>query len=76
MTSLAKYGIAFDEGETTEQLRGRLSGFYAERTLLKRKVTPDAVAEAVFLLASERRSGLMTGQILPVDAGLPEAFLR
>ncbi len=75
MTSLAKYGIAFDESETTEELRGKLSGFYAERTLLKRKVTPAAIAEAAFLLVSSRLS-LTTGQMLPVDAGLPEAFLR
>ena len=75
LSSLAKYGIAFSESETTEQLRDRLSGFYAERTLLKRKVTPAAVAEAVFLLASPR-TDLTTGQVLPVDAGLPDAFLR
>ncbi len=75
MSSLTKYNIAFDQGETTEALRGKLSGFYAERTLLKRKVTPAAVAEAVFLLASPR-TDLTTGQIIPVDAGLNEAFLR
>jgi rhamnose utilization protein RhaD (predicted bifunctional aldolase and dehydrogenase)/NAD(P)-dependent dehydrogenase (short-subunit alcohol dehydrogenase family) len=75
MTSLAKYGIAFDSTETTEALREKLSAFYAERTLLKRKVTPAAVAEAVFQLASDRL-GLTTGQTLAVDAGLPEAFLR
>jgi rhamnose utilization protein RhaD (predicted bifunctional aldolase and dehydrogenase)/NAD(P)-dependent dehydrogenase (short-subunit alcohol dehydrogenase family) len=75
MTSLAKYGIAFDSAETTEALRDRLAAFYAERTLLKRKVTPAAVAEAVFLLASGRL-GLTTGQTLAVDAGLPEAFQR
>ncbi len=75
LSSLAKYGIAFDESETTEQLRDKLSGFYSERTLLKKKVTPKLVAEAAFLLASDRLS-LTTGQSLAVDAGLPEAFLR
>jgi rhamnose utilization protein RhaD (predicted bifunctional aldolase and dehydrogenase)/NAD(P)-dependent dehydrogenase (short-subunit alcohol dehydrogenase family) len=75
-TSLAKYGIAFTADETTEALRGKLSDFYAARTLLKRRVTPAAVAEAAFLLASEKRASLLTGQILPVDAGLTEAFLR
>jgi rhamnulose-1-phosphate aldolase/alcohol dehydrogenase len=75
MTSLAKYGIAYDESETTEALRGKLSAFYADRTLLKRKVLPVDVAEAVFLLASNRL-GATTGQILAVDAGLTEAFLR
>ena len=75
ISSLAKYAIAFDESETTEQLRDKLSGFYSERTLLKKKVTPKLVAEAAFLLASDRLS-LTTGQSLAVDAGLPEAFLR
>jgi NAD(P)-dependent dehydrogenase (short-subunit alcohol dehydrogenase family) len=75
MTSLAKYGIAFDEGESTEALRDKLSGFYSQRTLLKKKVSPAEVAEAAFLLASNRLA-LTTGQIIPVDAGLTEAFLR
>jgi NAD(P)-dependent dehydrogenase (short-subunit alcohol dehydrogenase family) len=75
MSSLAKYGIAFDEGETTEALRDKLAGFYAQRTLLHKKVTPAEVAEAAFLLTSNRL-GLTTGQILAVDAGLHEAFLR
>jgi rhamnulose-1-phosphate aldolase/alcohol dehydrogenase len=74
-SSLAKYNIAFDESETTEALRSKLAGFYAQRTLLEREVTPAAVAEAVFLLAS-RRLGWTTGQILAVDAGLTEALLR
>jgi NAD(P)-dependent dehydrogenase (short-subunit alcohol dehydrogenase family) len=74
-SSLAKYGIQFDESETTEELRERLAAFYADRTLLKRKVTPADVAEAVFLLASNRLSAT-TGQIIAVDAGLSEAFLR
>ena len=76
ITSLAKYAIAFEESETTEELRGKLADFYASRTLLKRPVTPKGVAEAAFLLASDTRTGLMTGQVLAVDAGLPEAFLR
>jgi len=76
ISSLGKYKIAFDESDTTEQLRDRLSAFYSERTLLKRKVTPAGVAEAVFLLAAESRTSLTTGQTLAVDAGLTEAFLR
>ncbi len=75
ISSLGKYGIDFDEEETTEELRARLSSFYSERTLLKKKVTPRLVAEAAFLLASDRLQ-LTTGQSLAVDAGLPEAFLR
>jgi len=75
-TSLAKYNIAFSSGESDEELRRKLADFYAARTLLKRRVNPAGVAEAVFLLASEKRTGLMTGQVLAVDAGLTEAFLR
>lgn len=75
LTSLAKYSIDFEESEATDELRSKLAGYYSERTLLKRKVTPAGVAEAVLLLASNRLL-LTTGQILPVDAGLPEAFLR
>ncbi|WP_395094937.1 bifunctional rhamnulose-1-phosphate aldolase/short-chain dehydrogenase [Armatimonas sp.] len=76
LTSLVKYGVAFDESEETEALREKLAGFYAQRTLLKKRVTPEAVAEAVFLLASPSRLPLTTGQSLPVDAGLTEAMLR
>jgi rhamnose utilization protein RhaD (predicted bifunctional aldolase and dehydrogenase)/NAD(P)-dependent dehydrogenase (short-subunit alcohol dehydrogenase family) len=75
ITSLAKYNIAFDESETTEALRDKLANFYAQRTLLKKPVTPAAIAEATLLLAGSRLS-LTTGQVLAVDGGLPEAFLR
>jgi NAD(P)-dependent dehydrogenase (short-subunit alcohol dehydrogenase family) len=76
LTSLQKYAVPYEEDETTEALRSKLAAFYAERSLLKRPVTPAAVAEAVLLLASEKRTGWTTGQVLAVDSGLPEAFLR
>ncbi len=75
VSSLGKYNVAFEESESTEDLRAKLAAYYAQRTLLKAAVTPRKVAEAVFLLASERLS-LTTGHVLPVDAGLAEAFLR
>jgi NAD(P)-dependent dehydrogenase (short-subunit alcohol dehydrogenase family) len=75
LSSLAKYNIPFAETETTEELRGKLSDFYAQRTLLKQRVSPADIAEAAFLLASDRLHNT-TGHILPVDAGLTEAFLR
>jgi rhamnulose-1-phosphate aldolase/alcohol dehydrogenase len=75
ISSLRKYGIGFEETEDDNSLRARLSDFYADRTLLKKRVTPADVAEACLLLASNRL-GRTTGQILAVDAGLPEAFLR
>lgn len=75
ITSLAKYEIEFDESESTEDLRSKLANFYAQRTLLKSPVTPAKVAEAAYLLASDRYA-LTTGHIVPVDGGLTEAFLR
>ncbi|NIM47677.1 MAG: bifunctional rhamnulose-1-phosphate aldolase/short-chain dehydrogenase [Gemmatimonadales bacterium] len=75
LASLAKYGLPHDEREDTETLRQRLADFYAERTLTKRPITPGDQAEAVFLLVSDRLAKT-TGQILNVDGGLPEAFLR
>lgn len=75
ISSLLKYEIPFDESETTEQLRSRLADFYAQRTLLKVAVTPAKVADAIYLLASDR-TALTTGHVVPVDGGLTEAFLR
>jgi len=74
-SSLTKYGIAWGEEESTDQLRARLSGFYASRTLLKQPIGPEDCAEAILWLAGAR-SGRTTGHIIPVDGGLPEAFLR
>jgi rhamnose utilization protein RhaD (predicted bifunctional aldolase and dehydrogenase)/NAD(P)-dependent dehydrogenase (short-subunit alcohol dehydrogenase family) len=75
LSSLTKYGIAWREEESTDQLRTTLARFYASRTLLKEPIGPDDCAEAILWLAS-LRSGRTTGHIMPVDGGLPEAFLR
>jgi rhamnulose-1-phosphate aldolase/alcohol dehydrogenase len=53
----------------------RLGEFYAQRTLLKREVLPEHVANAVFVLASAELSHT-TGLHIPVDAGVTAAFLR
>jgi len=53
----------------------RLGEYYAQRTLLKREVLPEHVANAVFVLASSDLSHT-TGLHVPVDAGVPAAFLR
>jgi len=74
--SLEKYGIEYEEDEPTDVLRKRLAKFYAERTLTNKPITPEDQAEAVFMLVSEERLGKTTGQILTVDGGLQEAFLR
>jgi rhamnulose-1-phosphate aldolase/alcohol dehydrogenase len=73
--SLAKYNIAFTEDEATESLVNKLALFYADRTLTKAPITPADQAEAYFLLVSQRLSKT-TGQIITVDGGLHEAFLR
>jgi NAD(P)-dependent dehydrogenase (short-subunit alcohol dehydrogenase family) len=76
MASLEKYEVEYDESESTAALRERLANFYAERTLTKEPITPADQAEAVFLLVSDDRLGKTTGQILSVDGGLRDAFLR
>lgn len=75
IASLAKYDIQFEERESTDSLRRKLAGFYAQRTLTKSAITTEDQAEAVFYLASER-SSKVTGQVLPVDGGLQDAFVR
>ena len=52
-----------------------LEAVYRERSLLKRSVYPEDVAEAVAFFATER-SGKSTGNILNVDAGNAGAFTR
>jgi NAD(P)-dependent dehydrogenase (short-subunit alcohol dehydrogenase family) len=73
--SLQKYGIAFVEAESAEDLRLKLAGFYAQRTLTRQPILPQDCAEAIVWLAGEH-SAKTTGHIIPVDGGLPEAFLR
>ena len=73
--SLAKYNIPYTEDEATESLVRKLAQFYADRTLTKSPITPADQAEAYFLLVTQRLSKT-TGQIITVDGGLHEAFLR
>jgi rhamnulose-1-phosphate aldolase/alcohol dehydrogenase len=75
MASLTKYKIPYVETESDEALRAKLARFYAGRTLTKQPITPADQAEAVFLLLGNRLSKT-TGQILSVDGGLHDAFLR
>ena len=75
ISSLVKYEIAFAESEDTEALRDKLANFYAQRTLTKSPITLADQAEAAFLLTS-RKLSKTTGQIISVDGGLHEAFLR
>jgi rhamnulose-1-phosphate aldolase/alcohol dehydrogenase len=59
------YGVAPEE----------LGKYYAGRTLLKQEVLPEDIAAAVFsLVGGDLR--LTTGLLVPVDGGVPAAFLR
>jgi len=61
----AVYGVPEEE----------LGAYYAQRTLLKREVLPEHVANAVVVLTAGELSHT-TGLHIPVDAGVAAAFLR
>ncbi|MBD8079861.1 bifunctional aldolase/short-chain dehydrogenase [Cellulosimicrobium arenosum] len=61
----ATYGV--DEAD--------LGQFYANRTILKREVVPENVADAVYVLTGPELSRT-TGLHVPVDSGVAAAFLR
>ncbi|HEX8550350.1 MAG TPA: bifunctional rhamnulose-1-phosphate aldolase/short-chain dehydrogenase [Abditibacteriaceae bacterium] len=75
ISSLAKYDIAYTEDESDDSLTTKLAQFYADRTLTKVPIEPKDQAEAFFLWLSPRLRKT-TGQIITVDGGLHEAFLR
>ena len=75
MASLAKYGIAYDQHASDEQLRSLLADFYAKRTLTHQPPDPEDCAAAILFLGGPR-ARCTTGHLIPVDGGLTEAFLR
>ena len=75
IASLEKYDIPYHDGDSDDTLRHHLANFYAERTLIKQPITPQDQAEAAYLLVSGALSKT-TGQILCVDGGLQDAFMR
>ncbi len=75
IASLQKYKIPFEAAAADDALRESLSTFYAQRTITHAPITPEDCAEAVLFLAGNR-SVCTSGHIIPVDGGLPEAFLR
>ena len=75
ISSLKKYDIPFEEDESTEGLRAKLAEFYARRTITREPILPEDCARAICWLASDL-SAKTTGHVIPVDGGLPEAFLR
>lgn len=52
-----------------------IEDFYRQRSMLKRSVLPEDIAEAVYFLSSEK-AAKSTGNILNVDAGNAAAFTR
>jgi rhamnose utilization protein RhaD (predicted bifunctional aldolase and dehydrogenase)/NAD(P)-dependent dehydrogenase (short-subunit alcohol dehydrogenase family) len=75
IVALKKYSIDFSESDSTEELRSKLAEFYARRTITRRPILPIDNANAICWLAGEQ-SAKTTGHVIPVDGGLPEAFLR
>jgi rhamnulose-1-phosphate aldolase/alcohol dehydrogenase len=75
IASLSKYEINFSNDEPTEVLTQKLAQFYADRTLTHLPITPADQAEAFYILLTNRLSKT-TGQVITVDGGLIEAFLR
>lgn len=61
----ATYGVAEED----------LGQFYANRTILRREVVPENVADAVSVLTGPELSRT-TGLHIPVDSGVAAAFLR
>jgi rhamnulose-1-phosphate aldolase/alcohol dehydrogenase len=61
----ATYGVAEEE----------LGQYYANRTILKREVVPENVADAVYVLTGPELTRT-TGLHIPVDSGVAAAFLR
>jgi rhamnose utilization protein RhaD (predicted bifunctional aldolase and dehydrogenase)/NAD(P)-dependent dehydrogenase (short-subunit alcohol dehydrogenase family) len=73
--SLAKYGIAFDEAQSDDELRNALAMFYAKRTLTHVPIDPKDCAEAILFVGGPK-APVTTGHLIPVDGGLTEAYLR
>jgi len=73
-----KSGLWAEIGPARMQARGLdekgLEDYYRSRNLLKARVTPDHVANAVLFFAT--RQTPTTGATIPVDGGLPDATPR
>lgn len=75
LMALRRYGIEFTERDSDEALKAALAAYYAKRTILRQPILPSDCADAIAWLGSDRSSKI-TGHVIPVDGGLPEAFLR
>jgi NAD(P)-dependent dehydrogenase (short-subunit alcohol dehydrogenase family) len=61
----ATYGVPEEE----------LGKYYAQRTVLKQEVLPEHIASAVYALTNGTLP-ITTGLLIPVDSGVPQAFMR
>lgn len=75
MASLTKYNLPFERTMTDDELRTLLANFYAQRTLTHQPIDPEDCANAILFLAGPQ-ARCTSGHLIPVDGGLPEAFLR
>jgi rhamnose utilization protein RhaD (predicted bifunctional aldolase and dehydrogenase)/NAD(P)-dependent dehydrogenase (short-subunit alcohol dehydrogenase family) len=75
MASLTKYNLPFERTMTDDELRILLASFYAQRTLTHQPIDPVDCANAILFLAGPQ-ARCTSGHLIPVDGGLPEAFLR
>jgi rhamnose utilization protein RhaD (predicted bifunctional aldolase and dehydrogenase)/NAD(P)-dependent dehydrogenase (short-subunit alcohol dehydrogenase family) len=75
IVALQKYNLPFKDSDSDDALRNTLAEFYAQRTITKRPILPIDNANAICFLAGDQ-SAKTTGHVIPVDGGLPEAFLR
>lgn len=53
----------------------KLEEYYRNRNLMKVNIYPEDCAEAILFLVSSR-AAKTTGTVIPVDGGMPQAFLR
>jgi rhamnose utilization protein RhaD (predicted bifunctional aldolase and dehydrogenase)/NAD(P)-dependent dehydrogenase (short-subunit alcohol dehydrogenase family) len=75
IVALKKYDIPHADDEATDALRSKLAAFYARRTVTRLPILPQDCANAICWLAGDA-SAKTTGHVIPVDGGLPDAFLR
>ena len=64
-----------ERAEAYRMDESELEEHYRQRSLLKRNVFPEDIAEAVYFLVSDR-SAKSTGNIINVDAGHAPSFTR
>ena len=75
IVALKKYSIEFDESESTEELRDEAGRVLRAAHDHAPPILPIDNANAICWLAGDQ-SAKTTGHVIPVDGGLPEAFLR